>query len=215
MKAEIKKDVFEKFSKKFMVGLMVASDLNNEGHIAGVDHLLDEIEELIKTTFNPITLKTHDLITVWEVAAESFSGKKHYCSSVETLMRKILEGEKIKKENRLRELCNFISLKHLVPVDCFDLGLIDGDLSWDVKGKDLVFSQGGYKLSQKLAMKRNKKFDVSEQTKKALIYFEGLPPLTEAKIKKIMEELADLIRTFCKGRVKTHFLDKKNPEVKI
>lgn len=215
MKAEIKKQVLEKFHKNFMVGLLVCNDLNNQEHLREIDHLVDEIENLIKTNFSPITIKTHDLITVWEVAAEGFTGKKHYCSPVETMMRKIIDGEKIKKENRLRDLCNFISLKYLIPIDCFDLQLIKGDLAFGIKGQDLVLSQGGYKLSEKLALKRNKKFDISDKTKKALVYLEALPPLTQEQVKKIMNELADLIRTFCNGKVKLHFLDKKSPEVKI
>ncbi|MCK4589035.1 MAG: hypothetical protein KAT77_01210 [Nanoarchaeota archaeon] len=215
MKAEIKKQVFDDFHKKFTVGLLICTDLDNQGHLKEIDSLLDEIENLIKTSFSPITIKTHDLITIWEVAAEGFSGKKHYCSSIETMMKKIIGGDKIKKENRLRDLCNFISLKYLLPVDCFDLGLMEGDLSFELKGNDIVFTQGGYKLSEKLAMKRNKKFEITDKTKEAVVYLEALPPLTEAKLKPIMTELADLIRTFCKGKVKLFFLDKKNPEVKI
>ena len=215
MKAEIKKPVLEKFSKNFMVGLLICNELNNQEHLREIDSLLDEIEGLVKMNFSPITLKTHDLITVWEVAAEGFSGKKHYCSPIETMMKKIIEGGSIKKENRLRDLCNFISLKYLIPIDCFDLQLIKGDLTFDVKGQDLVFSQGGYKLSEKLALKRNKKFDITPKTKKALVYLEALPPLTQEQVKKIMNELADLIRTFCSGKVKFYFLDKKNPEAKI
>ena len=92
MKVEIKKDVFGKFHDRFLVGMLVCSDLENSSHVKEIDHLLEEVENLIKLNFSPITIKTHDLITVWEVAAEGFSGKKHYCSSVETMMKKILDG---------------------------------------------------------------------------------------------------------------------------
>lgn len=214
MKIEIKKNVFAKFNDKFMAGLLVCSELENQGGLKEIERLLDKIEKLIKLDFTPINFKTHDLITVWEVAAESL-GKKHYKSSVENLMRSILEGHKIRREDRLRNLCNFVSLKYIVPVDCFDLGLIKGDLDFDVKGRDLVFSAGRVKLSEKLALKRNKKYDVKDKTKKALVYFEALPPLNKDKVRKIMEDLADLIRVYCKAKVKIYFLDKKNSEVKV
>lgn len=215
MKAEIKKEVFEKFNKKFMVGLLVCSDLDNKGHLEEIHKLLEEVENFIRLDFNPITLKTHDLISAWEVAAESFTGKKHYCSILETMMRDILDGKKLERQNKLKDLVNFISLKYLVPIDCFDLGLIEGDLKFEIKNKDLVFRQGGYKLAEKIALKRNRKFDVTEKTKEAVVYIEALPPLKEDKVEEIMHELGDLIKTFCKAKVKPYFLTRKKPEVKI
>lgn len=212
MKAEIKKEVFARFHPKFMVGLLVCSELDNQSHAKDVDHLLEEVAGLIKLSFNPIKLKTHDLITVWEVAVEGFSGKKHYCSAVETLIKKVLESKRLEKENTLRDLCNFISLKHLVPVDGFDLGLIEGDLNWDVNKKDLVLSSGAFKLSEKLALKKNKKFDISKGTKKAIIVIEAIPPVTEEKMKKIMDDTADLAEAFCGGKVKKFLLNAEKSE---
>ena len=100
-----------------------------------------------------------------------------------------------------------------MPVDCFDLDLIEGDLNWDVKKKDLVLSSGAFKLSEKLALKRNKEFDVSTGTKKAVIMIEAILPVTEEKVKKIMGDTTDLVEAFCGGKVKKFLLDRKNNEV--
>ncbi|MFC1801320.1 hypothetical protein ACFLZB_02560 [Nanoarchaeota archaeon] len=215
MKIEIKDEVFDKFNKKFLVGLIICKGLNNEGDSSEIHHMLKELEEYIKLNFNPITIKTHDLISVWQTAVEGFGKVKNYKSSVEKMMEMALKNKEIPRENLVGDLCNFISLKYIVPLDQIDLEELSGDLEFGVKGKDLVLREGGIIISKKFAYTKNKDYEVSKKTKDSLIYLEAIPPLTESRVLKIVEELADLVKTFCKGRIKAGILNSKKKEIKI
>lgn len=215
MKITIDEGVFEKFHKKFLVGLIICKGIDNEKDSSEIHEMLKDIEDYIKLNFNPITIKSHDLISVWQTAVEGFGKVKNYQSSVEKMMKMALKNEVIPRENRLGDLCNFISLKNIVPLDQIDLEETVSDLDFAVKGKELVLKEGGIMISKKFAYVKNRRFEVHRKTKNALVFLEAIPPLTEAKVRKITEELADLIKTFCGGKIKVSILSSKKTEIKV
>ena len=230
MKVEIDKKVFSSFNQKFMVGVIRCAGIDNSGSPADIHEMLRDIEELIRVNFTPITIKTHNLITAWQAAVAHFGEKaKHYQSNVERMMKLVLDGEDIKSVNKLHDLCNFISLKYLVPMGVNDSKKISGNLRFviasgkekfhadkeatGVEAGELILRGNAEVLSRKLDYRQSPKAAVSEKTKNAVVHIEAVPPVSEEKLRNITEELAGLIRIFCGGKIKRAVLSKKKPSV--
>ena len=232
MKIEIDKKVFDGFHQKFMVGVIWCKGVDNSGNPADIYEMLRDVEELIRVNFTSITIKTHNLITAWQAAVAHFGEKaKHYQSNVERMLKSILDGEGIKSENKLVDLCNFISLKYLVPVGVNDSKKIAGNLSFTIaSGKEkfhidrktvhpeageLILRGSVEVLSRKLDYRQTPRALVSKSTKNAVVHIEAVPPVSEQKLANITEELAGLARIFCGGKVKRAVLSNKNPSVEF
>jgi DNA/RNA-binding domain of Phe-tRNA-synthetase-like protein len=77
-------------------------------------------------------LATVPSIVAWREAYKSFGAKpKKYLSSLESLLRRTLKGQDIPTINRLVDVYNAISVKHLLPV---------GGEDWEQLTSDLVLS---------------------------------------------------------------------------
>lgn len=232
MKVAINQKVFENFHEQFMVGLVLCTDINNTGSPADLHEMLRDVAELIRVNFNPINLQTHQLISAWKAAVAHFGGKfQHYQSNVERMMTLILEGDDPTSKNKLADLCNFMALKHITPVGATDAKKVAGNLEFAVAQGDedfhinaktttvekdeLILSDGLDVLARKLDYDTSPKAEVSAKTKHALIHIEALPPISEAKLERIMDELAGLVRVFCGGKTKKAILTKARPSVEF
>ncbi len=233
MKLIIDKKIFEKF-QGLNVGVVIASNIDNKGEDKEIFHLLEEVEELIKDDFTPESIAKHKLISPWKTAYLAFGAKpeKHH-NSVESLMRTILEGRKIPRINKLVDLYNYLSLKHLVPMGSDDLDEVIGNIKLTFAKGDETFIPLGkgersnpekgeviYKddievLCRRWNWRECYKTRITEDTKNAILYVEGLKPVTGEELKNILEELADLVTSFLNGETSIFILNKNNNEIQI
>ena len=228
MEFSISKEVFEHF-KDLSIGVIIAESIENEKDSEELENLLSEMVGFVKDNFSPLNIKNHSMISPWKSAYFDYEEKPHTThSSVERLTKKIMEKGDIESKNKLRDLCNFISLKYMVPVECFDISKAQKGISftrakgdeffYDEKLKkaenpekgELIYSDALNVLARKLDYTESGKAAVSSKTKKAIILVEGLKPLTKAKVSKITEEISGLAESFCKAKIKSFVLDKKN-----
>jgi len=229
MKFTISKKILEKYPK-LNIGIVAAKGIDNKGKNKEIDSLLKEAENFIRLNFVPEQLSKHEMISPWRTSYSEFGSKpSKYHSSIEALMRRILKGNSIPLINKLVNLYNYLSLKHLIPMGSDDLDKVDGDIS-------LTFAEGSerfkplgspditenpdkneivYKDSSKILCRKWNWRDcddtkITEDSKNLIIYVEGLPPVTKKKLISVCKELADLIKTFCKGEAKYYILNKAN-----
>ncbi len=231
MKLILSKEVLAKFPK-LNVGIVIAKGIDNTGKEKGIYKLLQDVEKLVQLNFVPEDLAKHPLISPWRAAYSEFGAKpSKYNSSVEALMRRILKGEKIPRINKLVDLYNYLSLKHLIPMGADDLGKTSGSIRLAIaKGNERFVPLGQkkpenpdkgeviYKDSKRVLCRRwnwrdSNETKITEKTKNAVIYVEGLPPVNKKKLVDVCKEVVDLVSTFCSGDVKYYILNKKNPEV--
>ncbi len=233
MKLIIDKKIFEKFPG-LNVGVVVAKGINNKGEDKEIFHLLEEVEELIKDDFTPEDIAKHKLIEPWRAAYLAFGAKpKKHHNSVEALMRTILEDKKIKRINKLVDLYNYLSLKHLVPMGADDLDEVignikltfaegnetfiplgKGDRTNPEKG-EVIYRDDLEVLCRRWNWRECYKTRITEDTKNAILYVEGLKPVTEKELKNILAELADLIQSFLGGETSFFILNKDKREIEI
>lgn len=214
MKITIKPEVFKKVNPKLKIGFIYATGVDNKSQAKKANHLLAEMQKAVLLTFNKDTPKTHLLIAPWTAAKEEF-GKKamHYHTSVELLLQKALRKQKLDTKDTVTALLRFLALKHIVPFGADDPTKIKGDITFEVKKEDLQYRDAKKILGKKLDYWKNLKTTVRPYSWCALIHFEFLPPVSPAKQKEIMREIAELLQTFCGAETSVAVLDKNKNSV--
>lgn len=226
MKVCIEKSVFEKFSPDFIVGVLFCSKLDNRTQEMDIPEMLRDIEEFVRITFSPENARKSSLLSAWKAAHEHFGDQfKHYHTNVERLMLDVLDGKEIPRKDKLADLCNFMSLKHIVPIGAFDASKIQGDISFRVaEGKELFGKQAVMAgelvlcddtsiLARKLHYEAEGRYGITKKTQHAIVLIEALPPVDSVQLLNIVEELAVLIKIFCGGTVQKGVLNKDQLEI--
>lgn len=229
MRITIKKNVFRKFHPKFKVSFILAQNIDNKKRLEESHKLLQKVEKMVLLLFQRDTVKTHHLISPWATAQQEFGPKaKHYQTSLEKLLNKVIKKKKIKTSSVLINLVNYLSLKHLVPITVDDFDKIQKNLEFNLStGKErisvlkklkknaLFYRDGKHVLGTKLDFWKSPYTKPGKKTKAFLIHIEILPPVTNKKSKEIVGEMNSLVKSFCGGKTESFVLDEKKNSINI
>jgi lysyl-tRNA synthetase class 2 len=233
MKFIIDTEIFDRFPG-LKVGIVKGEKVDNHGESDEIARLIREREEEIRSEFDPETLSQHPKIQAWREAYSSFGAKpKKYKSSVESLYRMILKGNDLRPINKIVDLYNYISLKHLVPVGGDDTAKVEGDIRLKIargdepftplnseeivtaKEGEVVYTDSKEALCRRWNWRECDKTKMTENTEEILLVVEGLPPVTKEEVQKIIEELSTLTSEHCSGETRTFILDVASREAEI
>lgn len=233
MKFIIESGIFEKFPG-LKVGIVRGKQIDNRGESSEIIQLIREREGEIRREFDSETLSQHPRIQAWREVYSSFGAKpKKYKSSVESLYRMILKGNDLRPINKIVDLYNYISLKHLVPVGGDDTAKIEGNIQLKFargdepftplnseetetpKEGEVVYVDSKEVLCRRWNWRECDKTKMTEDTGEVLLIVEGLPPVTKEEVQKIIEELSNLISKYCRGETRTFILDVASQEVDL
>ena len=230
MRISISNDVIKKYPG-LNIGIVIARNINNKGSDEKIYHLLEQVEKLVKLNFIPESLAKHPLISPWKTAYLEFNAQpKTEHSYVEALMRKIMSGSKIPRSNKLVDVYNYVSLKYTVPIGSDDLDKIEGNISLKAaSGKEKFIPLGRSKheklekgeiiyadfkraLCSKWNWREAEHSKITKDTKNAILFIDGLPPLTVEKVREITDDMKELVEMFCGGEVEYFILNKEFPD---
>jgi DNA/RNA-binding domain of Phe-tRNA-synthetase-like protein len=223
--------IFPSVIKKYPglnIGVIIAAGADNKGISRKLTHLLEEVEEYIRMDFVPTELARAPLISPWRTAYQEFGSKpSRFNCSVEAMMKRILKGGSLPKINKLVDLCNYISLKHIIPLGIYDLDKAkppisirhaEGDERFIPLGSDksecpeegeIIYEDNIKRaICRRWNWRDSEETKVTEETKNAIIFIDGLPPITKKKIEEIQTEMQDLITAFCGGKASAQIAHK-------
>lgn len=223
MKITLNKEIFKSLNSQFRVAFILLENVDNQITNHEAQHLLKETIQYTKLTFHKDTYKNHNLILPWKIAQQEFGPKAiHYHTSLENLMQRIFHNKKIPQDNTITTLANYLSLKYLIPIGVDDISKIDKTITFKIaSGKEkinfltslkpgtLYYKDNTHILGTKLDFWKNNKTKPTKKTTSALIHIEALPPITNAKLKEIIEETNSLLKTFCHAKAKIIILDRR------
>jgi DNA/RNA-binding domain of Phe-tRNA-synthetase-like protein len=177
---------------------------------------IGQILREIRGRFGMETLAEHPKIQAWRNAYASFGAKpKKHLSSVESLCRMALGGANLRSINKLVDIYNFVSLKHMVPVGGDDLARVEGNIELrfakgdepfvplgsdevhKAKKGEVIYADMKTVLCRRWNWRESEKTKMTERTKDVLLVSEGLPPVTAEEMKQIVEELARMVKEYC------------------
>lgn len=216
------------------LGVVIAKQIDNLGKSDEIIHMIRDRENEIREQYNTETLSQEPKIESWRKAYSAFGAKpKKYKSSVESLYRMILKGVDLRSINKIVDIYNYISVKHMIPAGGDDAAKVDGDVvlrfargderftalnsdeTETAKEGEVIYSDDKEVLCRRWNWRECDKTKMTEDTKEVVLVVEGLPPVTQEEMSVILEEFKQLIEEYCGGKIRTAVLDEARFEVEI
>jgi len=211
-------------------GVVFLMGMDNASENAEVERLLHSQGEVVKANYASRPISSHPHIASWRAAYSSFGVKptKHRCA-VEALLRHVLKSGAVPHINKLVDICNYISLKHVLPVAAYDLAFVSGpvevrfakgdepflplyakEIEYPKPG-EVVYTDDEGALSRRWVWRQCDRAKTTPQTRDALLTTEGINDIERDKVEAATEELASLVSQFCGGALSWSLLDPDRP----
>lgn len=211
-------------------GVAFATGIDNESEARAAERLLRAQEEAVKARFASAPISNHPHISSWRSAFSSFGVKptKHR-SAVEALLRHVLKAGTVPHINKLVDLCNYVSMKHVLPVAAYDLAAISGpvevrfaqgdepflplyekDIEYPNPG-EVVYTDDEGALSRRWTWRQCDRAKSTPQTRDALLTTEGVNDVEQDAVEAAIEELVSLVQEYCGGELSWTVLDRDHP----
>ena len=207
------------------IGLLVVKGLDNRKQGTDVSPLLRQTEEAVRAKYTLEGLSALPKIADWREAYRKFGFKpSSHRSSVEALLRRVLQGKELPSINPLVDLYNLISIKHCLPVGCDDIDHVDGNitltiadgtekfvmlgahLSDEIKQGEVIYRDDKEVLCRSWNYRECDKTKIIENTKNVCLVIEGLGNTSKEEIVKALSELRALLSPHCHGSFREFFL---------
>jgi DNA/RNA-binding domain of Phe-tRNA-synthetase-like protein len=233
MKFSIDRKILEQFPG-LHIGVVIAKGIDNAGNSDQVIKLIREVEKKIREKYNSETLSQVPKVEAWRKAYSAFGAKpKKYKSSVEALYKMILAGKELRHINKIVDIYNYISLKHMIPAGGDDFDKVDGDIiltfaqgnesfvelnSQEMKNPkagEVVYKDDREVLCRRWNWRECNKTKMTEQTRNAALVVEGLPPIKGEEVESVVEELTALTEKYCGGAARYVILNNGNYEINL
>lgn len=231
MKIKIDPHIFEQYPN-VLLGVIALQNVDNHGEVDEITKLLREAEKETIQKVNNVPVAEHPNVLPWREAYRKFGAKpKEYPSSIENLIRRISKGEQVRHINKLVDIYNVISLRHLLPVGGEDTDKIKGDVLLTFASNDeqaiillgekearppyvneVIYKDDNGAVCRRWNWKEADRTKLTEDTTNAFMVLEALPPVSREELEKATSELSDLIKNYCKGEITKTILDKNNTE---
>jgi DNA/RNA-binding domain of Phe-tRNA-synthetase-like protein len=222
----VETEVFDMFPA-FRRGVLVASDIDNSEANPEVTRLLsDAVASVPAVQSDAERLR----VEVWDEAYRKFGADpKKVTPSISFLLKQIRRGKPPRSINTVVDLFNFISLRWTVPCggdditapkgDDLRLGFARGDETFSPlfkpelvetpdAGEVIYYTPQTRRVLCRRWTWRNSDFSkLTTATRAVAINVDMMvPPFFEADVAAALSELAEMIKFFCGGQVKTHLL---------
>jgi len=233
-KLVINPKIFELFPD-VLIGVVVLQGVDNHGHNEEIIKMLQQGSGEVLSKINKMSVAEHPNVAPWREAYRKFGTKpSDYPSSIENLIRRVLRGEQLRSINKLVDIYNVISLKHLIPAGGEDTDKIKGNVSLTFASanespvlllgekearqpheNEVIYKDDVGTLCRRWNWKEAERTKLTEQTTNAFMVLEALPPIGRTELEVILGDLESLVRACCGGNIATTVLDRSNLETVI
>jgi DNA/RNA-binding domain of Phe-tRNA-synthetase-like protein len=229
----VSEDIFRAFPDA-LIGVAAFSGVDNAGESAEVTAALRAEEDRAAAAFAGAAIPEHPRIAPWRAAYRAFGAKpKDHPSSIENIVRRVSKGGRLPHINKLVDLYNVVSLRHVVPVGGEDLAAVEGDVALAFAGEnepavrllgepmelarspkpgEVIYKDRVGALCRRWNWKEAERTKLTEATRDGFLVVEALPPVMRAELVAALADLAQMIGSHCGGAVRTAILDAAHPE---
>ncbi|HYP25181.1 MAG TPA: phenylalanine--tRNA ligase beta subunit-related protein [Blastocatellia bacterium] len=218
-----------------LVGVVIAQNISNLGESPEIDRFLREQEARVAQEVSRESLSEHPRISVWREAYRRFGAKpQKYLSSVESLVRRVINGQRVPNINKLVDSYNAISLKYLVPAGGEDLDRIQGDVLLTIAGDgeapilllgeqeeraprrgEVIYKDDAGAICRRWNWREADRTKLTDRTTNAFFVIEALKSEERGTVEEAIAEMADLIKNNCGGSARREILDKTRPVIEL
>jgi DNA/RNA-binding domain of Phe-tRNA-synthetase-like protein len=215
------------------IGVVIAREIDNHTspeESAELEKRLARAAAAAAELLGETSLTEHPRIRCWREAYRSFGAKpKKYPSSIENLGRRALRGEPPRHINKLVDLYNVVSLTHVLPAGGEDLDRIRGDVELTrasdaepairllgekeeraPKSGEVIYRDGVGAICRRWNWKEAERTKLTDETRKALLIIESLPPIDRATLERALDDLATSVSSRTGATTAVHILENES-----
>jgi DNA/RNA-binding domain of Phe-tRNA-synthetase-like protein len=209
---------FRELFPEASIGIVVASGVDNRRNAAATREELASAIAAARVAIGDEDLATHPAVAPWRDAYRRFGMKpSRYRSSIENLLRS-LRGEGPRSINPLVDCYNAVSLRHFLPCGGEDLDTMRGDLRLTraVGGEsfvplganeeqppeagEVVYADDLGIVCRAWNWREAERTKLTEETTRAILVIEALPPRSPEDLRAACDELAALVSRHLGGQ---------------
>ena len=229
MRFTIDKNIFDTFPT-LIIGIIIVRNASNKGVSEQITSALRQEEFSIQAKYTSETIIQNEKIIVWRHAYSVFGAKpKEHKSSVENIYRLVLNGIELRHINKLVDIYNFISLKHMLPLGGEDIDKIEGDITLTCEEKnekpvlllvdkesrpphkgEVIYKDSVSAICRRWNWREADRTKLTPETKNCILVIEGLTPITKEEVETATKELKNLVQKLCGGNVTHALMYEKN-----
>ena len=226
-------EIFERFPG-YCRGVVLAEGIDNSDSTGEIVPLLRAAEETLTGKVSAETLTSHPRIAAWREAYRA-SGVKpaDFRPSVEALARRVLSKNPLPSINPVVDIGNLVSLQNLLPAGAHATDVLTSDIAlrlatgeeiFEPFGADtvehpqpgeIIFVEDQTVLTRRWTWRQAKHTLVTKDTTALEINVDGLPPVTQAEVTSICEQLCRLVVKYCGGETRFEILSQNHPRLTI
>ena len=229
----IDKKIFDLFPG-YCRGVVLAFDINNDNSPPELTAMLREAEAALRDKIDKDEIAAHPRINSWREAYRAFGAKPaKYRSSIEAMIRRVVNGNELPNINTIVDIGNIISLKNIITAgghaidvvsDNISLREATGEEEFTAFGTDkaenpepgeIIFTEGSTVLTRRWSWRQANHTSTQKSTTAVEMNVDGLPPVTRDEVDKICQETMELIHKYCGGKLRYEILSEDHPEMEL
>lgn len=234
MRFKISDKVFEQFPT-YIVGVVVARNVDNVGKSKRIKKLLHQSIDVIKQQFPGIDeISNHPSIKVWR---ESFAklglGPKEFPSSIDAMVTRIVKKGDFPFINKVVNLANSVGLKYLVPLGVHDIDKLKGNIQIRFSEEGDIFTPMGQSETEvvepgeivyaddlevrtrKWVWRQGEKAKIFPDSKTVFFPIDGFQDVNPKDVSKARDDLAGLVEEHLDGTTQKFLVGKDNPMIEF
>ncbi len=215
-------------------GVVLAFDIKISDSPPELISLLRDAEKALHSKVNKDDPASHPRINSWREAYRLFGAKPaKFRSSIEGMVRRVLNGNELPGINTVVDIGNILSLMYIITAGAHAIDVVKGDISLRrATGKEfftpfgtdiseqaepgeIIFTEGNNCLVRRWSWRQAEHTSIKNSTTAFEMNIDGLPPVTRDETETICIEAVELINKFCGGKVSYKILDKDNPKMEL
>jgi arginyl-tRNA synthetase len=179
-------------------GIVLAKNVDNQKKTVALEQIFNGMCAQVRNKMKKSQLKSMPKITNWENVYEDISGKT-FQTNLEKLLREVLAQRPVPFDDNLSKIRDYFMVKWQLPIICFSLNHIYGDIELKYNGKDINYQDKGSPLTKKWNSEQFERGDINRETESTVFIVENLGILEPEKLKESLNELATMIQKYCFG----------------
>ena len=218
----------------YVRGVVLAYNVDNTATPKDLVERLRRAEASVRDRLDRDEIAQHPRLSSWRKAYKSFGAQPgKFRSSIEAMVRRVLNNHELPSINALVDIGNIISLQYLLPVGGHAIDVVKEDLVLrPAEGKEefvpfgseqlehpnpgeIIFAAGNTVLTRRWSWRQANHTLTLPETSAIEFNIDGLPPVSEPEVDAICRETMQLVQKFCGGRLRYEILSERNPRIKL
>ncbi len=216
------------------MGVLVCNGLNNQGSYPEIESLLRQTEEQVRQKYNVEGLATLPKISDWREAYRKFGfSPSAHRSSIEALLRRVLQGKQLPSISPIVDLYNIVSLQHVLAAGGDDLDKVEGGITLTVadgtelfimlgtdkpepiKKGEVIYRDDKEVLCRSWNYRECEKTKITPSTQNVCLVLEGLEHTSTDELHSAISTLKKILEQYCGGSYREFFLNKETIEAPL